>query len=159
MKTTTKIIGLIVLGAAGAGFFFWRDQNKEVVVPTTENENTTGATTTSSNTPTNTGTVVNASKYKDGVYTTTAKYNTPAGLESLGVTISLADDKITTAEVVNKGADKTSKSMQDRFIGGYTSKVVGQDIDGLKLGVTSGASLTTGGFNSALATIRAQALN
>lgn len=152
-------MGLIVLASAGVGFFFLRNQNKVATKPETTVGNTDTGKTIATTSNTNTGTIVKTSKYKDGVYTTTAKYNTPAGLESLGVTISISNDQITTAEVVNKGADKTSKSMQDRFIGGYTAKVVGQDIDGLKLGVTSGASLTTGGFNSALATIRAQALN
>ncbi len=95
--------------------------------------------------------------YKNGNYDVTVKYNTPAGPESLYVNLTLADNKVSAATVNNMGKDKVSINMQNKFIADFQKHTIGQDISALNLQVTSGSSLTTGGFNDALAKIRTQA--
>ena len=98
-----------------------------------------------------------ASNYKNGTYTATGSYDSPAGMESINVSITLNNGIVTASSVTNMAGDRTSSRYQTRFIGGYQPYVVGKSIDSIKLGVISGSSLTPIGFNNALATIKAKA--
>ena len=98
-----------------------------------------------------------ASVYKDGTYTTTGTYDSPAGYETIRVTLTLSHDIVTSASVTNMAGDHTSSRYQDRFIGGYQPYVVGKNINTINLGVISGSSLTPIGFNNALISIKAKA--
>lgn len=95
--------------------------------------------------------------YKDGTYTVTASYNSPAGTESIGVSLTLKNGIITDATVTPLAKHPTSERYQEMFISGYKAYVIGKDIATLNLGVVSGSSLTPIGFNNALAQIKAQA--
>lgn len=98
-----------------------------------------------------------ASVYKDGTYSATGSYMSPGGKDLLGVTITLADDVITSVTVTNGAGDHTSDRYQEKFISGYKQYVVGKNIADVKLTKVSGASLTPIGFNDALSQIKSKA--
>jgi uncharacterized protein with FMN-binding domain len=98
-----------------------------------------------------------SASYVDGTYTETANYQSPNGTETIDVTITLADDVITAVEVVGHGESPDSKHYQGEFIGGIDAMVVGKDIDSISVSKVAGSSLTSGGFNTAVEAIRADA--
>lgn len=53
--------------------------------------------------------------------------------------------------------DRTSERYEQKFIGGYAALIVGKNIDTVQLSYVSGSSLTSGGFNDALAKIKVSA--
>ena len=101
--------------------------------------------------------VAAATEYKNGTYQATGTYDSPAGPESIGVSITISNDTITNSSVTLLAGDRTSQRYQQRFASSYQSLVVGQSVDSVQLGAVSGSSLTPIGFNNALATIKAQA--
>lgn len=98
-----------------------------------------------------------ASDYIDGTYTTTESYQTPGGTENITVSITLAADKVTASSVTPNATNRDSKEYQADFVGGYKQFVTSKDIDTITLSRVSGSSLTSSGFNKALAAIKAQA--
>lgn len=98
-----------------------------------------------------------AHPYKDGVYSVTASYDSPGGMDNLGVSLTLKNGIVTDANVTNMANDRTSSRYQDKFISGYKQYVIGKSIDSIHLDAVSGSSLTPIGFNSALDQIKAKA--
>lgn len=105
-----------------------------------------GATTTSSN-----------ATYKDGSYTAPGTYVSPGGVEHISVTLSLSKNVITTMKVITVEADPTATGYEGMFEGGISAATVGKNINTLNIGVVSGSSLTSMGFDMALAKIKADA--
>jgi uncharacterized protein with FMN-binding domain len=137
MKGNTKVIFASVvafIAALGGGFYYWQQSHANTVAV-----------------------VVDPKKYKDGTYTADGTYGTPAGQETLGVTITLSGGNITSAQVTNNAKSDVSKNFVDRFSKGYSTYVVGKYLDSVSLKSVSGASLTPKGFMDALANIKAQA--
>jgi uncharacterized protein with FMN-binding domain len=99
-----------------------------------------------------------SAEYTDGTYTAEGSYISPAGEESVKVELTLADDVVTAVTVTPEADDPTATSYQTMFAGGISAEIVGQDIDTLNVSRVSGSSLTSGGFNEALAAIKADAL-
>ena len=99
-----------------------------------------------------------SASYKDGTYTEDGKYTSPGGPQSVTVKLTLAGDKVTAVTVTGHATDPTAKSYQAQFVDGISAEVVGKDIDSLKVSRVAGSSLTSGGFNDALKTIKADAL-
>lgn len=95
--------------------------------------------------------------FRNGSYTATGNYRSPGGSQQIKVQLTLAGDVITAAEVRPGAIDNQSSQYQQQFIGGYRSQVVGRKINTVKLSRVSGSSLTSQGFNEALARIEAQA--
>lgn len=93
---------------------------------------------------------------KDGsVYTTTLEYETPAGIDTNPVSVTVEDGKLTafsmSTEETKSGA---SKSYQDDFVVAIEETYIGTDISELKeVDVIAGASLTTQAFVDALSQI------
>jgi uncharacterized protein with FMN-binding domain len=100
---------------------------------------------------------VSASDYSDGTYSATGSYQSPAGSESIAVSLTLEDDIVTSVTVSSHAENDTSVQFQNKFIGGVSSQVIGMDLDQLSVGNVAGSSLTPKGFNSAVASIKAQA--
>ncbi len=96
-------------------------------------------------------------EYKNGTYTAVGSYESPAGIESIGVSLTIKNDSISAASVTPMPNDGTSSYYQQRFADGYKSMVVGKSVDSVNLDVVSGSSLTPIGFNKALAAIKAKA--
>lgn len=96
-------------------------------------------------------------KFHDGQYSATGSYNSPGGIEKLGVTITLSHDKVTVSALQLLGGAGLSHSFQSAFASAYSSQVVGRSIDTISLGAVSGSSLTSLGFNDALKQIQTEA--
>lgn len=97
------------------------------------------------------------STYADGTYTAEGSYATPESVESITVTVTLADDVITAVEVTGDPQKRESEQYQGQFIGGISDVVVGQDIDTISVSRVAGSSLTSGGFNEAIDAIKSEA--
>jgi len=96
--------------------------------------------------------------YANGTYSASGDYQSPAGPEDISVTLIIQDDVITSATVVPQSTNDTSLNFQEKFAGGVVMEVVGMDLNELDgVSAISGSSLTPKGFNSALASIKAQA--
>jgi len=98
-----------------------------------------------------------AGAYADGTYTADGTYATPESVETISVTVTLQDDVITDVEVTGNPQKRESEEYQSKFIGGIAAVVVGQDIDDIQVSRVAGSSLTSGGFNDAIETIKSEA--
>lgn len=96
-------------------------------------------------------------KYKDGTYTQTGTYNSPAGPESILVTLTIKDDTVTAVNVKAQATNEASVTLQKLFIEGIASAVVGKPVDEANVSKVNGSSLTPNGFNAALSAIKTQA--
>lgn len=105
------------------------------------------------------GSADTSASYADGTYTATGSYTSPAGQESVEVELTLADDVVTDVTVTPEATDPQAKNFQSKFAGGIADEVVGKDIDTLNVSRVAGSSLTSGGFNQALASIKSEALD
>lgn len=98
------------------------------------------------------------SVYKDGSYSATGSYVSPAGPESIGVTVVIKDDMVTSVSVTPTATDATSKLYQQSFTKNISALVVGKSLNEIgPFSAVSGSSLTPKAFNSALASIKAEA--
>ncbi len=140
---------LVVAGVAGAGYYFI--QNNKAAAPTSTTPETSVNTTPTPATETPTY------LYKNGTYSATGSYNSPAGKETVDVSITLQNDAITAATFKGNAVNPASKFNQDKFSKGFESVVVGKPIDSLSLTVVNGASLTPKGFMDAVVKIKAEA--
>lgn len=104
-----------------------------------------------------TGSSSGSATYTDGTYTADGSYATPESVETISVTVTLADDIITAVEVTGNPTKSESEQYQSQFIGGIQDAVVGQDIDEISVSRVAGSSLTSGGFNEAIDAIKAEA--
>lgn len=95
--------------------------------------------------------------YKDGTYEATGQYATPESVETIDVTLTVAGDTVTAVEVTGDPQAAESKRYQGEFIGGIQSEVVGKKLDELSVSKVAGSSLTSGGFNKAVDTIKTEA--
>lgn len=95
--------------------------------------------------------------YADGEYEASGDYVSPAGPETVEVTLSLEDSVITEVEVVGLATDPQAKRYEEQFASGIAAEVVGKRIDSLNVSRVAGSSLTSGGFNAAIADIMDQA--
>jgi uncharacterized protein with FMN-binding domain len=102
-------------------------------------------------------TTTSTTSYKDGTYTEPGTYVSPGGTEHISVTLTLAKNIITAMKVITVKADPTATGYEQMFEGGISAATVGKDINSLKIGVVAGSSLTSMGFNKALAAIKADA--
>lgn len=98
------------------------------------------------------------SVYKDGTYSENATYMSPAGQDTMGVSLTLKDGVITAVSIENLATNETSIQFQNLFAEGISSVVVGKPIASLgKVGAVNGSSLTPVGFNAAVEAIMADA--
>jgi uncharacterized protein with FMN-binding domain len=95
--------------------------------------------------------------YTDGTYTEDGSYLSPAGEQSVTVKVTLASDKVTAITVTPHATDPTAKEYQGMFVQGVAAAVVGKDIDELDVSRVAGSSLTSGGFNQAIESIKTHA--
>ncbi|SBS70084.1 FMN-binding protein [uncultured Microbacterium sp.] len=96
-----------------------------------------------------------AAGYADGTYSADGSYLDGGGtVETISVTVTLEGDVITDVQVTGDPQNPESERYQSEFIGGISGEVVGKDIDEVSVDRVAGSSLTSGGFNDALAAIR-----
>jgi uncharacterized protein with FMN-binding domain len=138
------LVGLVVTAAAIA--MKTNDDAKPVETVTTGSGSSDTSTSTNS-----------SSLYKDGTYTQSGRYISPGGAESIDVSVTIANNIITSAEVKGNASRGDAKAYQSDFIAGYKSSVVGKEVDSVSLSRVAGASLTSNGFNTALDAIKEDA--
>ncbi|QQR54404.1 calcium-binding protein [Candidatus Peregrinibacteria bacterium] len=98
------------------------------------------------------------SAYEDGTYTEVGAYTSPAGQESVSVTLVLKEGLVQSVSIGNLATNEASIRFQGLFADGISSLVVGKPIDSLgAIGAVNGSSLTPMGFNAAVEAIRAEA--
>lgn len=98
-----------------------------------------------------------AGSYTDGTYTADGSYQTPETVEEISVTLTLAEGVVTEVEVTGDPQAPESSRYQAEFIDGISDEVVGKSIDELNVSRVAGSSLTSGGFNDAVESIKEQA--
>ncbi|AZZ49298.1 FMN-binding protein [Rathayibacter rathayi] len=128
--------------------------------PTATGNDADAATATSPTTaPESTGDAAAASgsSYTDGTYQAEGSYTSPGGNEKVGVSLTLAGGVVTDVTVTPESENPTGQQYQGRFASGISGEVVGKPLDDLKVSKVSGSSLTSGGFNDAVETIKADA--
>ena len=96
--------------------------------------------------------------YADGTYTATGGYTAPSGQEEVEVELTLEGDTVTAVTVTPTATDRQAAGFQQQFADGIAAEVVGKDIDSLNVSRVAGSSLTSGGFNAAVDTIKAEAV-
>ena len=159
--STKFIISLVAFIAVVGGIFAFVFKSESKVTsqpaPTIPSSPVSQAVNTPVDVPVAAKSTTKLSKYKNGTYTATGNYQSPSGLESIGVSLTIKGDIVTAASVTANASGGWSARYQQAFIGGYKSYVVGQSIDSISLGRISGSSLTPNGFNNALSQIKSQA--
>ena len=96
-------------------------------------------------------------RYKNGTYVQTVTYSSPGGSDKAQVSLTVTNDKVTSAVFSGTASNPASNNYQSQFASGFKQQVVGRSLDGLNLQVVNGASLTTNAFNSAVSKIQSQA--
>ncbi|MBX9906690.1 hypothetical protein K2X96_02200 [Patescibacteria group bacterium] len=169
--SNTKFFGLALAAAlivAVGGFAYFKKVDAPITAststPTTSTkENDSTAPTSPQPTPTpvtkeqvETATV-KASVFKDGMYTTQGAYTSPAGKETVGITLTIKDDVIVAATGEVLATNAASQKFQTQFVAGFGVQVVGKKLSEVSLDKVSGSSLTPKGFNDAVLKIQADA--
>ncbi|MGJ0388847.1 FMN-binding protein [Microbacterium sp. CGR1] len=98
-----------------------------------------------------------AGDYADGTYTADGSYQTPETVESISVTLTIADGVVSEVEVTGDPKARETEQYQGQFIEGISDEVVGKSLDELNVSRVAGSSLTSGGFNEAVDSIKEQA--
>lgn len=102
-------------------------------------------------------TAMEAGSYKDGEYEASGTYTSPAGQETVDVSLTLKSGVVETIEFTGNATNEKSVFMQGMFKDNFMPLVVGKNIDEVKLDKVSGSSLTSGGFNDAINKIKEEA--
>lgn len=115
--------------------------------------------TSETSTPTDVpvATIASNLMFKDGTYSSNGKYNSPAGGEEIGVTVTVKGDVITDASVKVLATNPASSEWQTKVSNAIKSVVVGKKLTDVVLDKVSGSSLTPKGWNDAISKIQTQA--
>ncbi|MCU1407635.1 MAG: hypothetical protein JWQ43_3938 [Glaciihabitans sp.] len=128
----------------------------------TTNPGSTSSDSSSSDTSTgssaDSGTATGDGTYADGDYSASGSYSSPGGTETIQVELTLADGVVTDVTVTGEASDNQALRYQTEFSDGIAAVAVGENIDDLKVSRVAGSSLTSGGFNDAVESIKADAL-
>nr|WP_201470284.1 hypothetical protein [Microbacterium hydrocarbonoxydans] len=125
-----------------------------------EDTSTGDSSSTDSSTDTSTDTSTGSSasgEYADGTYTADGSYQTPETVEEISVTLTIADGVVSEVEVTGDPQARESEQYQGQFIEGISDEVVGKSLDEIEVSRVAGSSLTSGGFNEAVESIKEQA--
>ncbi len=95
--------------------------------------------------------------YKDGTYSADGNYVSPNGTETVGVELTLADGTVSGVQITPHPSNPNTKKFQGEFASGIQDQIVGKKLDAIKVSKVAGSSLTSGGFNEAVAKIKTQA--
>jgi uncharacterized protein with FMN-binding domain len=95
--------------------------------------------------------------YRDGTYSADGNYKSPNGTETVGVELTLAGGTVSDVKITTHPSNPNTRKFQGEFAGGIQAQVVGKKLDELQVSKVAGSSLTSGGFNQAVAKIKSQA--
>jgi len=141
--------GSAILGIAGLFVLAGCSGNADAESPTDGTTPDAGSSSSSGGDSTAT--------YTDGTYTAEGSYQTPETVEQISVTLTLADGVVTDVEVTGDPKAPETEQYQGQFIAGIADEVEGKAIDDLNVSRVAGSSLTSGGFNDAVQSIKEQA--
>jgi uncharacterized protein with FMN-binding domain len=118
-----------------------------------------GNSSASASTPSDTSSTLagSGSLYQDGTYSADGTYVSPNGTETVGVELTLASGTVTAVNITQHPSNPNTRKFQGEFAGGIAAQVVGKSIDEIKVSKVAGSSLTSGGFNQAVETIKSEA--
>ncbi|WP_285364239.1 FMN-binding protein [Microbacterium sp. LMC-P-041] len=136
------VAGLLVLAGCSATADA-EDQSTDAGTDTSTESTDSGAST--------------SGDYTDGTYTADGSYQTPETVEKISVTLTVADGLVTEVEVTGDPQARESEQYQGQFIDGISDEVVGKSLDEIEVSRVAGSSLTSGGFNEAVESIKEQA--
>lgn len=94
---------------------------------------------------------------KDGHYSALGQYTSPGGPSAVSVDLVLAGGIVKDVTVTPKAENPTAQQYESRFASGVRGQVVGKRITELNVTKVSGSSLTSQGFDKAIAAIEAKA--
>lgn len=151
-----SVLGIVTL-AGCAGTAEAEHATTAATPKATQSDSATAAATPTSTASATASAAASDSVYTDGTYTADGSYETPESVETISVTVTLQDDVITAVSVSGNPQKRESEEYQSKFIGGISSEVVGKSIDEISVSRVAGSSLTSGGFNQAIETIKAEA--
>ncbi len=160
MENTSKSLripliigGLVLIITVGAGGLILTLSSKNNNTVSTSNSTLGGNGLESI--PSN---ITNSSQYKDGTYTSTGNYDSPGGMEKIGVTVTLTNGVIKSVSVdTGTPSSFDAQKYQNKFSQGISGVVVGKSLDQATVGRVNGSSLTGIGFNEAITKIKTQA--
>lgn len=162
-KTTTPVRYALTL-LAGAGTLAALAACSSTATAGTDSADETTAPSSAASEPATTSTDAAAgdtaaadSAYADGTYDAEGAYTSPGGNETVGVELTLEGGVVTAVTVTPQSENPTGEQYQERFASGISGEVVGKSLDELDVSKVSGSSLTSGGFNDAVETIKADA--
>jgi uncharacterized protein with FMN-binding domain len=95
--------------------------------------------------------------FKDGTYTATGHYTSPGGDSAVAVKLTLKGGTVTAVTVTPKAENPTAQSYESNFASGVGGEVIGKKLTELNVTTVSGSSLTSQGFDKAVADIEARA--
>lgn len=102
--------------------------------------------------------VEDAGVYEDGTYAADGGYFSPAGYESVGVSLTIEDDVVSAVNVTSHASNEVSVNFQKLFLDGISAQVLGKSLDEIGgYSSVNGSSLTPDGFDEALASIKVEA--
>ena len=153
MRTTNKITLSALVGASLITTLAGCSSTATADPGGAATDQATGGSSSDSSTDSSTS----SASFKDGSYTESASYQSPGGTQKLTVKLTLASGVVTDLTVTSGANDPTAKQYQTQFIGGINAEVVGKKIDSLKVSRVAGSSLTSIGFNEAIAAIEKDA--
>ena len=158
-KRSTSIVILLatILLIGGAVFFSQANDPKENADKTSVRQTNEAAKKQAAITDNKPGDKI-ASAYKEGSYDASGNYQSPGGNQQIKISIKLdSDGTIKDTSAVGDDKSTDSKFYQSSFITNYKEKVVGKNINEVKLDRVGNSSLTSEGFNKALEDIKNQA--
>ena len=162
-KTTTPVRYALTL-LAGAGTLAALAACSSTATAGTDSADATTGSSSAAAEPTTASTeaatgdaATSDSAYADGTYDAEGAYTSPGGNETVGVELTLEGGVVTAVTVTPQSENPTGEQYQERFASGIAGEVVGVPLDELDVSVVSGSSLTSGGFNDAVETIKADA--
>lgn len=151
---------VILLGVVGTAVAAFKQGDESAITTSIRKEDmsdTTNPVPTAPAPSSPTAPAATESRYKNGTYSATGTYVSPAGQEEVEITLTLQGDIVTSAVFVGKATNPGSVKNQALFKAGFEQYVVGKPIDSINLTVVNGSSLTPKGFMDALMKIKAQA--
>ncbi|MEV8265275.1 hypothetical protein [Microbacterium sp. NPDC077057] len=149
---TSVRTGTALLGVAGLFVLAGCSSTGDAADSSTGTDETAGSSSSSSSSGGDA-----SGTYTDGTYTADGSYQTPETVEEITVTLTLADGVVMEVEVSGDPKAPETERYQGEFIDGIADEVVGKPIDELNVSRVAGSSLTSGGFNDAVASIKEQA--
>lgn len=96
--------------------------------------------------------------YRDGSYSAEGGYQSPAGPETVGVELAIADGVITAVTVTPQSENSVSAKLQGQLAAGIGDLVIGQPLETIEeFDAVNGSSLSPEGFQEAVEKIKEEA--